>query len=252
MQKFGWVKDSLDWVIRLQGAYTILAALVAGGLGTLVRAALRYFTNLPALWITPIWLFAAAILLLILVVWGSKLGTFVNYPDFDLQITALLWTYTPDPEPGKTNFYLGARLLNRGAPSISQSWSAKYIIGETAEEMTGYYLVGPSVLNVGTERLTIANEDLLNVKTSEKAVERGGAIYGRLLFTLPGNRDAQIKALQMRIEVTVQDYTSRKYTAVYLPSPKPSLRLLRHPLEKGEFIQVPEAEAKTTPIEGAT
>lgn len=238
MRRFGWIKDILDWIIRLQGAYSILATIIAGALGTVARAVLTYYTRVPSLWVTPIWLFIAAVTLAVFSILGSKLGSFVNYPDFQLLLNTIIWSY--DPERDLTRFYLGARLLNRGAPSIALSWSAMYFLGETKEEMKYFYLVDPSVLAVGGERLTVANEDLLNVKTAEKAVERGGAVYGRLLFTLPGNRDAQIKALQFKIEVKVEDYTSCVSTAVYVPSSEPVPYLIRHPFEKSEFVPAPE------------
>jgi hypothetical protein len=239
MRKLEWLKNTIDWIIRLQGAYAILAAIVAGGIGTVVRAILSYQTRVPGPWITPIWVFSAAIALGALLILGSRLGSPGNYPAFELFVASLIWIY--DDKKDWTVFYIASRLVNRGAPSITQGWSATYTVGPTVEPMTGYYLVGPAVLTVGAERLTIENEDLLSVKSAEKAVERGGAVHGRLVFTLPGNRDAQIKALQCKIEVKVQDYTSREYSTVYIPSSKPTPTLLRHPFERGEFIKPEEA-----------
>lgn len=246
MRKLDWIKNALDWIIRLQGAYTILATILAGGLGTILRAVLRYYTTLPELWVTPIWMFFAALVLVALFLWGSKLSTFVNYPDFEFSLNTIIWIYNAKED--KTVFYIGSRLLNRGAPSIAQNWTAKYLVGSGAETMKGFYLSEPSVLTVGKERLTIENNDLLSVKTAENAVQRGGAVYGRLVFALPGDRDLQVKSLQFKIEVKVQDYTLREYTALYTPSSEPTAGLLRHPFEKGEFIKVPEAAVEATPV----
>lgn len=238
MRKIEWIKGVLDWIIRLQGAYTILATILAGSIGVALRAVLSAFTKLPEVWITPIWMFFFAVVLGGFFVWGSKLGSFVNYPDFDLGISTMIWLY--DAPNDLTRFYLGARLVNRGAPSITQYWTATYSAGGSVEEMKGYYLVGPAAVIVGHERLTMNNEDLLNVKTAETAVERGGASHGRLLFTLQGNRDTQVSGLQFRIQIKMQDYTARNYTALYIPSARPTPGLLRHPLERGEFINPTE------------
>jgi|GEM_PF-4167544 len=235
------IKEILDWVIRLQGAYAILATLLAGGMGTALRAVLRSYTSLEPIWITPIWVaFTTAILALMLFA-GSKLGNFIHFPEFELGISGIVWTY--EEVPDRTLVFFGTRLLNRGAPSISQNWSAKYVAGASEEMMTGFYLVDPYILTLGKERLTVENSDLLNVKTAEKALERGCAGYGRLLFVLPGDRRTQLKSIQFRIEVKTQDYTGREYVSEYLPSSTHLTSLMRHPFEKGEFIKAPEGEA---------
>lgn len=175
---------------------------------------------------------------MVLFVWGGRLGTFVNYPDFELGLSAILWTY--NEEKDRTNIFIAARLVNRGAPSVTQAWSARYFAGPSEEDMKGYYLVGPWVITLeGKERLTLENTDLLNVKTAEKAVERGGAVHGRLFFVLQGKRDDQLKSLQFKIVVKVH-YTRREYSAVYRSSSTPRTELLRHPFEKGEFIKGPD------------
>ncbi|MBB6143456.1 hypothetical protein HNQ77_001400 [Silvibacterium bohemicum] len=246
MLKIQRLKDAIDWVIRLQGAYAIFAAIVAGGAGTAVRAILNYHTHLPALWITPIWLLSAALVLLTLLFLASGIWRNGENPAFDFVISTIIWIY--NAEKDMTVFYIGARILNRGGPSITLSWSATYKLGPTSEPMKPFYLVGPTVLTIGEERLTIENDDLLNVKTSEKAIERGGAVYGRLVFAVPGNRDAQIKSLQHQIEVCVHDYLSIPYTAIYVPSSVPSVGLIRHPHEKGEFIKKQEVEGENAKL----
>jgi hypothetical protein len=161
-------------------------------------------------------------------------------------LDSIIWKY--DDAKDRTIFFLGARILSVGAPSITQKWTANYNIGSTVEAMTPFYIVGSYILTLGEEEITFENGDLLNVKTAETAVEKGRAVYGRLLFTVPGNRDAQIKALQHRIEVTFQDYLSNTYSASYVPSPTPLVYLTRHPYEKTRFLgkQDPNPPAPTT------
>lgn len=231
MPNFRKVRDALDWPIRIQGAYAILATILAGSVGTAVRAILASFTRIPPLWVTPIWLFAsAAVLALLLLAARSEL----DRPAFVFDLDNIIWKH--DEKKDLTIFFLGARVLSMGAPSITQNWSASYAVGTATEAMKPFYIVGSYVLTLGDEQITFENEDLLNVKTAEAVVERGRAVYGRLLFTVPGDRDGQIKALQHRIDVSFQDYLSRPYSASYVPSPKPLPSLTRHPHEKTKFV----------------
>lgn len=57
MGVFAKWKDVLDWFGRGQLVYQLLGAV---GVGTVLRALLLMYTHLNPLWITPIWLFAAA------------------------------------------------------------------------------------------------------------------------------------------------------------------------------------------------
>lgn len=232
MPKFQKVKDTLDWIIRLQGAYLILATILAGSIGTGVRAALSYSTKIPLLWVTPIWMCSAAVVLVLLLLLARGV---LDRPTFVFNLDNIIWKY--DEAKDRTIFFLGARVLSVGAPSITQNWTASYIIGSTVEVMKPFYIVGSYVLILGEEEITFENEDLLNVKTAETAVEKGRAVYGRLLFTIPGNRDAQVKALQHRIEVSFQDYLLNTYSASYVPSPTPLPFLTRHPYEKTRFLE---------------
>jgi len=238
MPKFKGTQDFLDWIIRLQGAYAILATILAGSFGTGVRAVLHYHTHIPSFWVTPIWLLSVALVLVLLLISAKQRWISEDHPDFDFQVSSIIWLYNAGKD--YTVFYVGARIMNKGAPSITQDWSANYIVGTTSEPMKPYYLVGPTVLTLGEEQLTIENNDLLSVKTSEKAIERGGAVHGRLVFTVPGNRDAQIKSLQHRIEVCVHDFLSNPYTSVYIPSAVPASNLIRHPHENARFIKSSE------------
>lgn len=231
MSKFQKVKDTLDWIIRLQGAYIILSATLAGSIGTGVKAALSYSTKIPSLWITPIWMCTAAAVFVILLLLARGV---LDRPAFVFHLDNIIWKY--DEAKDRTIFFVGARVLSVGAPSITQNWTANYSVGSTVEAMKPFYIVGSYILTFGNEEITFENEDLLNVKTAETAVEKGRAVYGRLLFTVPGNRDAQIKALQHRIEVSFHDYLSNTYSASWVPSPTPLSFLTRHPYEKTRFL----------------
>jgi hypothetical protein len=232
MPIFQRIKNTLDWIIRLQGAYTILATIVASSFGTAVRAFLSYKTHLPVLWVTPIWLFSAAVVLVLLLLLARK-G--LDRPAFVFNLDDTIWSY--DEAKEITIFFVGARVLNLGAPSITQNWTAAYKVGSAVEPMKPFYLVGAYVLTVAAEQITFENEDLLNVKTAEVLVPKGAAVYGRLLFTLSGNREGQIKALQHRIEISFQDFLSTSYSASYVPSPTPLTSIARHPHEKTQFLK---------------
>ncbi len=245
MPKFKWLKDTLDWIIRLQGAYAILATLLAGGVGTGIRAVLRYYTHLPALWITPIWLLSVALILSLLLLVASRRWMDLARPNFIFDLDNIIWVY--DSAKDMTVFFIAARIVSIGLPSITQNWSAIYSAGESSEPMKGFYLVGPYVLTLGNEQITIDNDDLLNVKTAETVIEKGRAVYGRLLFTIPGNRDAQIRSLHHRIEVRFCDYLANSYSASYIPSSRPLPSLTRHAHEKTQFIEPQQANSQSSP-----
>lgn len=241
MPRFKKLGNILDWLIRIQGAYAILAAILASGFGTAVKAILRYHTSLPTLWVTPIWLFATAIVLLFLLsianylLGDKKVGGSLESPNFVFELANLIWIY--DSVRDMTLFFHGARILSKGSLSITQAWSATYSIGTSSEPMKPFYLATPYVLPIGDEQLTIENGDLLNVKTAENGIERGTAVHGRLLFGLSGNRDAQIKSLRYQIKICFQDYASNTYTSEYVPSPEHIPYLMRFPQERANFIQ---------------
>jgi hypothetical protein len=89
---------------------------------------------------------------------------------------------------------------------------------------------------MGGEILTIENGDLLAAKTAENSIPRGGIASGRLLFTLPGDRSAEIKSLQHTIHFSCEDYLGNTYKASYKPSSEPVTILLTLPHEKAEFM----------------
>lgn len=60
MKKFAEV---LDWLMR---AHFVVILLISLGAGTVVKAVLTLFTGIPALWITPLWLFSAAAIMIVL------------------------------------------------------------------------------------------------------------------------------------------------------------------------------------------
>ena len=151
-------------------------------------------------------------------------------PQFDFLVGTMLWKY--DENKDKSCFFPLARILNRGHASITTNWGATYNISGTSETMTPLWLRGEYKIQIGNEELTLENGDLLNAKTAEKSIERGGVASGRLLFTLPGNRAQQIQSLQYTMEFACEDYQGNRYTAVYRPSPEPVTQLLTFPHER--------------------
>lgn len=165
----------------------------------------------------------------------------IHAPQFEFTVGATLWSY--DAEANLTLFFIMAEIMNRGHPSIARYWRAVYKIGESEEAMTSFFLRTPYTITMGNEKIIFHNEDLLNVKTDQDAVERGGATNGRLLFTLPGDRTAQLKTSQFRIELTCCDYQGTPYTAAYAPSSAPLPKLLTFAREKAAIV--PAAETST-------
>lgn len=158
----------------------------------------------------------------------------LHAPSFQFEVGATIWIY--NAEADLTMFFTLASILNKGHRSVTLGWQAIYKIGESAEPMTSFYLRGPQVVNLGAEQITFQNDDLLNVKTAEVAIERGCVTNGRLLFTVKGDRRAELKTLQYKVEFTCRDYQGTPYTAVYTPSSVPVSTLLTHAHEKASLI----------------
>lgn len=173
----------------------------------------------------------------------EKLSELNPYFLFDIGI--LLWKY--DEKKDLTLFFPMARILNRGHSSVTANWNATYIISGTTEIMVPLWLRGTYKLNIGEEELTLENRDLLNAKTAENSIERGGVASGRLLFTLQGDRSQQIKSLQYTMEFTCEDYLGTTYSAIYKPSPEPLKELLTLAHERAIFKQ-PDAPSQIPPL----
>jgi hypothetical protein len=157
-------------------------------------------------------------------------------PHFIFNIGTMLWVY--DDLEKRTLFFPMARILNRGHSSVTANWNAFYRISGSSETMIPLWLRGPYKISLGEEELVLENSELLNAKTTEKSIERGGVANGRLLFTLAGDRSSQIKSLQYTIEFTCEDYQGTTYAATYTPSPEPLTALLTLPHERASRRQI--------------
>jgi len=114
--------------------------------------------------------------------------------------------------------------------------------------MTGFYIRGEMLLRMGNETLTLTNANHLQAKVLTTRLERGAAEAGRLIFTVPGDRTAQVKTCQFSIEVSCLDFQKTPSSAVFRPDPKPLDGIKMYP---GELLQKgatqPEAVSFTQP-----
>ncbi len=164
-----------------------------------------------------------------------------NRPKFHLELGIAFWDY--DQAEELTVFLLMGQILNLGAPSVALTWRASYSIGPSVEEMTSYYLLKPYIWASGPQKLTITNADLLNVKTHETQIPKGGRAGGRLIFTLPGDRRAQLASANFRVEVTVYDYLGQPSMSSYTPHTLPIKGGIFHlPTEKVEVLPTPSSQ----------
>jgi hypothetical protein len=102
-------------------------------------------------------------------------------------------------------------------------------------------------LDVDDTRLTLTNENLINLKTLETPIDRGQFVGGRLFFVLPGDRTEQIKSVQNTIEIKCEDYLGNTASAEYKPSAVPVKSLLSHYKEKRESIKQEEQTSAKQP-----
>ncbi len=167
-------------------------------------------------------------------------------PKLILGLSYTIWIY--DELVDKTLFFIAANIVNQGEPSVAISWGAEYKIGDSVEPMETFHLNDSGyVVVLGNERLTIRNNDLLNIRTLETPIPRGGHVLGRVFFTIPGNRTEQVKSLQYKIHVHCMDCFGATSETVYTPDPKPSGKLFYHPYEKVEILTSHKSDSSTTP-----
>ncbi|HTV05307.1 MAG TPA: hypothetical protein VME86_08055 [Acidobacteriaceae bacterium] len=159
---------------------------------------------------------------------------------FILLPTINLWKF--DSRIDKTVFFFLCKIVNQGHPSVVLGYTATYRIGGHVEQMKSYHLTQPYEIEVGTDRLVIENKDLLTNKTMEEQIQRGSSVFGRLLFTLEGDRTAQIQAANFAVKFEYLDYLGTKFTADYVPDPEPIAQLIFHGKEKVLQVKQPSPE----------
>jgi hypothetical protein len=164
-------------------------------------------------------------------------------PKFTLLLESIIWIY--DPSLDTTVFVLAGGMRNAGAASAAFNWHATYSLNDASEEMTPFYVRSEWSIPVGPDLLTLTNAELLMSKLMTK-LEKGDARFGRLIFTVPGNRTAQVQSAQYKITVTCRDIENREILAVFVPSGKPLVGTRMFP---GERLQeaVRQVEASKTP-----
>jgi len=156
-------------------------------------------------------------------------------PALDLQLATTVWTY--DQARQVTAFFIGASLLNRGEPTVVLNWRATYRIGTSVEPMTRFHINGDYSVQIGNQELILNNANLLPLRVLEQAIGRGQFIAGRVLLAIPGNRKAQVEALQFSIDVECEDYLGTVSKATYTPSSIPLEHLETHHAERVRLVQ---------------
>ncbi|HKR83178.1 MAG TPA: hypothetical protein VJS37_03330 [Terriglobales bacterium] len=161
-------------------------------------------------------------------------------PCLDLNLEGILYVY--DPAMDLTVFVLSTYLMNRGEASVAKTWGAWYIVNESAEEMVGFNVRSSYRITMGNEVLTLTNDSLLQSQVMTHRLERGDAKAGRLIFTIPGDRTAQINTRQFRLEVQCHDFMDRPTRAKFIPDSKPYKGIRSFP---GEQVQIGSREPET-------
>lgn len=146
-----------------------------------------------------------------------------------LTLESILFLYDKDLD--STVFMLSGYLLNRGEPTIAKSWGAEYIVNGVSEAMQGFYLLSEYTMTMDDDSITIRNEHLLQAQVLTKRLGTGDGKAGRLMFTIKGDRLAQVNGLQFKIKVECSDYADRITSAVFSPDPKPLVGIKMYPGE---------------------
>jgi hypothetical protein len=165
-----------------------------------------------------------------------------------LNLETIIWVH--DATLDLTVIVLSAYLLNAGEPSVAIGWGAKYFLGNSTEgeQMTGFYIHGSYSIIVGKEVLKLTNADLLQTSTMTNRLVRGDAKAGRLLFSLPGNRAAQLATLNYHIDVECRDFEGKSVKATFAPTSQPVVGIRHFPTEQvSTGITQPESISYVAP-----
>ena len=155
-------------------------------------------------------------------------------PRFSLAIEHLAWEYSSQDD--KTTFVFAVYLVNSGAPSIAQKWTASYKYGTCNEILVPISLVGEWVIVYAQQKVTVRPEDQITCKTLEARLETGGGRAGRMFFTVNGNRVHQLNTYQFTVEITMRDAWDVPVSATFTPHSTPPTGVPIFPNEKGGSI----------------
>lgn len=164
-------------------------------------------------------------------------------PKLELSAEFVLWIY--DRDQNITVFALSATVLNAGEPSVARGYQATYTVGQSVEEMVGFYLRGEYPMTIGNETIVLTNAHLLQSMTLTNRIERGDAKSGRLIFVVPGDRAPQILSSQYKITLRCYDYQGTASYFEFIPTSKPvsGIKLLPHEQTTIRPVQLKPNEA---------
>lgn len=144
----------------------------------------------------------------------------------EIGIESLLYQF--DSSIDSTVFVASIFLVNTGAPTIAQTWRGRFLVGNSGEDMQGFFIIDKYEFKIGKDTLTLENKHLIQSHVLTRQIATGDARAGRIIFSVKGNRLAQINSLQFKIEITCQDYLGKVATGLFTPDPKPSFAARNH------------------------
>jgi hypothetical protein len=137
-------------------------------------------------------------------------------PDLKLKIFGSVCIYSPDDN--RHVWLMGIEVGNTGAATSIVSWGATYELNGGVEYMTSYHIPRGFTVPLLKDVRTFRQDDLIQTIMRNRRLERNEAIQGRVLFTVPGNREPQVKACAYRIRVTCTDLNGFTAIATYTPA----------------------------------
>jgi hypothetical protein len=229
--------------MRAIGRVVLLMVALMSGIFSLAREALQFIdpAKYPEKSLFFACLRAACILAFALLWWQEKSARMKSEqelnnskPKFVLGLGNIVWLYQKDRD--LTVFFMLASITNSGQPSVALNWRGKYKVGTSIEEMEVFTLRGTYTVDIEKDKLSLTNDNLINVKTLETPVGKGQFVGGRIVVAIKGDRSEQIRAIRHTIEIECSDYINNKSTATYIPSPIPPDSLILHHAEKVERL----------------
>ncbi len=161
-------------------------------------------------------------------------------PQLSLNIENCIWFY--DAQRDLTLFVIAAGLLNSGESTAVFRWRGKYQLGDNVEDMEGYFLFSPFTFPAAGGTITLTNDNLLSAQLHNTPLGRGEAKFGRLVFSVKGNRLAQVNSLQFKLIVECSDFEYTPASAVFSPASKPLENIMIFPGENAQELLPPHGQ----------
>lgn len=118
-------------------------------------------------------------------------------------------------------FFVSIEIGNAGAATAVKNWRGKYLLGDSIENMTGFYLLDSYSISIaGGEEIIFRQPHLIQTILTNVTLGPKDMRCGRLLLSVPGDRSEQVRGCQYKILVECEDFDGNVCSHIYTPHPR--------------------------------